>query len=402
MNTLIRASVFRGFFTLKPKTFATVLVTACGFVMASQANAAIEWKPYGFLLPNVLVSTGAVESFSQQNMSAPTAAANPTVSLAGNRARSTFQVAQSRIGTKIISNEKATGQIEFDFIDFTKASPTTASVPRVRIAKIEYSLDDANKIVFGQDWDLFSPLGPHSMNFVGHYFEAGDAGFMRQQLQLISKFGDIETAAALGLPSANATTKDSAIEVGKYPTLALRAGMKKSDGTQFGASLIGTRIETQVVDRTRLNAYGTNLFAQFKIGAYEARSEAIFGQNLSNLGALTLGYGYGATSIREASGWISVKGPLVDQWSIFSGAGLARVTNASKVAVSAASPTTGPGIRSNLTARLGVEHKIQDGLSFFFEDSVFQTRHQLAAADLAKHSPVRRAMVMSSGLMLTF
>lgn len=382
----------------KSLAFASVATCCC----IASVQAAVEWKPYGFLLPNIEVSSGAVESFSQQNMSAPTAAANPTAAAAPGRARSTFQVVQSRLGTKIIPAEKVQGQVEVDFIDFAKASPTTAALVRLRIAKIEYSLNEENRIVFGQDWDLFSPLGPYSMNFVGHYFEAGDAGFMRHQLQWLSKHGNFETGMALGLSTANATSRDSTVELGKLPTLALRGAYKTSDGAQLGVSLIGTRIETQLGDRTYLNAYGTNLFGQVKLGTTELRSEMLFGQNLYNLGDLTLGYGYGTTSIRELSGWLSFKTPFCEKWSLFGGGGLAHVTNSSKVLVSAASSTTGPGIRSNWTARLGADYQIQSGFSVFVENSYFQTRHQLAAADLAKFSPVRRALVVASGFLLTF
>lgn len=370
--------------------------------VSSPARAAVEWKPYGFLLPNIEVSSSAVESFSQPNMSAPTAAGNPSAAVAPDRARSTFEVAQSRLGTKIIPSDKVMGQVEIDFIDFTKASPTTAALSRLRIAKIEYSINENHRILFGQDWDLFSPLGPHSMNFVGHYFEAGDGGFMRHQLQLLSKCGDFEIGSALGLSTANATSRDSTVELARLPTLALRGAYKRNDGTQLGASIIGTRIETLLADRTYLNAYGTNLFGQIKLGNTEFRSEMIYGQNLFNLGSLTLSHGYGTTSIREISGWMSFKSSLAEKVSLFGGGGLARVINGQKVLVSTASPSTGPGIRSNFTMRLGAEYKIQDGLSVYLENSYFQTRHQLAAADLARFSPVRRAMLMSSGFLLTF
>ncbi len=140
---------------------------------------------YGFLLPTLSVASQGVESFSQPNQSAFTAAANPA--LLGNHtaARSSFQIAQSRMGFVVRPETKTNGRLEFDFIDFTKATPTTAALPRVRRALIEHSLSDSLTLRMGQDWDLVSPLAPHTYNYVGHYFQSGDIAFMRIQAQLI-------------------------------------------------------------------------------------------------------------------------------------------------------------------------------------------------------------------------
>jgi hypothetical protein len=53
---------------------------------------------YGFVLPTVQMASGAVESFSQPNMSAYTAAGNPVLGKRPEDARGSFEVVQSRLG----------------------------------------------------------------------------------------------------------------------------------------------------------------------------------------------------------------------------------------------------------------------------------------------------------------
>lgn len=90
--------------------------------------------PYATIKPTIIVSSAAVESFSQPNASAITAAGNPALALEPDHARLTFQVAQTRLGLQLNEKGVVRGQVE---IDFAKASPTTASLPRLRIAKVE-------------------------------------------------------------------------------------------------------------------------------------------------------------------------------------------------------------------------------------------------------------------------
>jgi len=98
-------------------------------------------------------STRGIESFGNMSLISPT---NASPSSVNNSARGalTFQVAQSRVGT-LIENGDIKGQLEFDFMNFGTASPTTQSHPRVRIMKVEYSINPNHKVSLGQEWDLF-------------------------------------------------------------------------------------------------------------------------------------------------------------------------------------------------------------------------------------------------------
>ena len=146
-----------------------------------RADSQFSIKPTGFLKFGAVAASRAVDSFGNTNMSAPTVASSSNA-LGSNLARGTFQIAQSRFGAWI-DQGKVKGHLEFDLIDFAKASPVTQIFPRLRIADLDYQIDDSQTVSFGQDWDLFaSPYRPFTYNFVGFFFQSGNVGFMRNQV----------------------------------------------------------------------------------------------------------------------------------------------------------------------------------------------------------------------------
>lgn len=142
---------------------------------------------YGIVRPVVSFSGSAVESFSNPNASAPTAAANPVLANLADEARLSFQVAQTRFGLWINEPGVVRGHLEFDFIDFAKSSPTVQSLVRLRIAAVEWSPAASVTLAAGQDWDLPTPINPFGLNLVGGNFQAGNTGFMRQQIKALVK-----------------------------------------------------------------------------------------------------------------------------------------------------------------------------------------------------------------------
>lgn len=96
----------------------------------------LDITPYGFVKTSIMYGANPILSFSNTNMVAPTAAGNQSVYNQGND-RTSFQVAQSRMGANIKANQKTSGTIEIDFIDFSQSSPTTQTRPRLRRIFIE-------------------------------------------------------------------------------------------------------------------------------------------------------------------------------------------------------------------------------------------------------------------------
>lgn len=119
---------------------------------------------YGFFLPSLIYGTREVESFSRQNAVAYTAVSNPILSSSPERSTLTLQLEQSRFGFTLGEGSSTSGVLEFDFIDPSKSQAWVNAYPRLRRAFVEYRWDDQNRIQMGQDWDLFSPLVPHTYN----------------------------------------------------------------------------------------------------------------------------------------------------------------------------------------------------------------------------------------------
>lgn len=371
---------------------------------------------YGFILPSIVSSSKGVQSFSQSNLSAYTSAANPMLDSVQDKSRYSFQVAQSRFGIRAKYESLIQGDLEFDIIDFTKSSPTTQANPRVRRAVITLNIDENNKLLLGQDWDLFSPLAPHTYNLIGHYFESGDLGFMRHQLTFLHQCANSgpskhQLGIALGLPTSNATSSDSTIELTGIPTLSLRYTVNKDAKNSYGISLIGTKIQESKTSTRKIKNYGLNAFNETTLfnDSLNLRSEIYWGRNLYNLGTLSLSYGSATSDAYEIGGWITGSHKIGENKSIFAGFGLAKITNEEKMlpayttsnGVSSLS-NTGPGIKNNSTIRVGMDYTPLDQFKVFMELAVLETTHKLTTNDLKLHNPKTNAFIVNTGFKLDF
>ena len=376
---------------------------------------------YGVVNTRIVVSSGAVESFSQPNASAISAAGNPVFSNEPDDARYSFQAAQTRFGLWVNEKGSLRGHVELDFIDFAKATPTVASMPRLRIAIAEYAFSPGHTLALGQDWDLHAPMNTHSINMVGNLFQAGNAGFMRQQLRYVYSGTGVELGAALGFPAANITPKDAALELGSLPTLALRAAYKAGKN-KVGVSALGAALPFgRGTDQARRAfAFSTVLYTElFPTANTNIRAELNFGQDAANLGMLTLAQGNVAEDVREVGGWVSVRQALTSEHALYAMVGTEHVLNRDDLAPSytyAAPPTdgtppafstatlagTGPGIRDNTTVRVGYEFKPVTTTSIILEGFGYRTHHRLQAVDEGRANAVRHAYGVETGVLLSF
>jgi len=378
------------------------------------------FRPYGTIKPTVMPSSAAVESFSQPNASAITAAGNPVLANSPDHARLTFQVAQSRLGLWVNEKGRVRGHVEIDFIDFSKASPTVASLPRLRIAALEWQPLDALTLAAGQDWDLHAPLNAHGSNMVGTNFLSGNTGFMRQQVKVLGKLGDFELGGAVGMEGVNATAKDAAFELSDVPTFALRVQYGLGAHGKVGVSGLATSLILGLGTPTerRTFAGAAAVFADLTFAKTNVRFEANLGRNESNIGMLGLGFG-GAKDLDEWGGFVSIRQGLTEMHALYAHAGLARVLNRSDVKPSygyatlpadgspppmssAALTTTGPGMMSNVGVTLGYELRVHKNLAFLFEGFYFHSEHVLQAVDAARVSGDREAFGGELAGLLTF
>ena len=383
------------------------------------------FRVYGTFKPTIAASSAATESFSQPNMSAITAAGNPVFSSNPASAQLSFQMAQSRLGFWFGEGTPYRGQFEMDFIDFTKASPTVASVPRLRVAKLEWSPTSAITIMAGQDWGLEQPVNPHGTNLVGGGFEAGNTGFMRQQVKFLAKLSDFELGIAAGLQTNNNTAKDGLVEQSFTPTAAVRAQYNINNKGRVGISAIVTSVLLRGgTDPERALAGEAGLYGDISVSKdFNIRFEAYMGQNAANLFTLGLGQGHvGATeavNVREVGGFASTRFTLVGPVSLFATLGAATVLDPENVAPSygyagtidpamppafstATLSGTGPGITFNVQGRLGFDVKIGKGLSFIAEGFWYRTRFNLQAVDIPRAGSVAQTFGTEFGFMWMF
>ena len=366
---------------------------------------------YGFFLPTFLHGNHEVESFSRQNAVAYTAVANPVLSSYPNHPTLTLQLEQSRFGFTVGEGSSTSGTLEFDFIDTTKSMAWVNAYPRLRRAFIEYQWDPSNRIQLGQDWDVFSPLVPHTYNLVGHYFQTGDVGFMRQQLVWLHQSEEhLQWAVAMGMPGSNPNPQFTNKELSFVPTLSARMTHWDQEN-RYGVSVLATSLLVDVGSATRLFAGGVNLFLEHRIGAFDLRSEFYLGKNLNNLGTQALSYGERGHDLAEWGGWVTGLYHLNSALGIFGGGGISKIINPEKLVPSytrdagtgvASLSTHGPGIEQNYTIRLGVEHLIKPELKVFVEGAYLNTIHHLAAADQVGVNAHRDAIISQTGLMYTF
>ena len=339
-----------------------------------------DLAPYGFIKASATYASEGLASFNNINLSAPTNAVAQTRSQ-DETSRMSFQTQQSRIGLQMKKNEDLSAQLEFDFIDFNKSSPTTQMNPRVRIAAVTYRSGNQT-VIIGQDWDLFSPVTSYTFDIVGLYFLAGNTGFMRQQAKYLVTEGQWELGGALGMAGNNPGVTDNDLELGKSPTYALRL-TRQIEGGRFGISGIYGRLSynnTNASPKSTHDAYAGNVFFEKVLGRTSIKSEFYYGQNLANLGALSIGKGTSSTDVKEFGGTLTTSYALLDKHAVFGGIGVAKVDNRSEVSpfVLSTNLITSTGISENFIARIGWEYKITDDFSWISELSRYDTKSKLS------------------------
>ena len=379
-------------------------------------------RPYAWIKPTVIFTASPVESFSQPNSTAGTAAANPVLApFGGDEAGWTFQVGQSRLGFWFNDKGAVRGQFEFDFLDFTKSSPTTGAVPRLRIAKIEWNFSDSLQLQAGQDWDLFQPVNPLSFDIVSVAYQAGNTAFMRQQVKLIYLTPSLEVGGAVGLASSSNATRALLPDYNPYPTIAARAALRLGEkgAGRLGISAIATswRFAPDAPNERRALAAGLGAYGDMTFAGMNLRFEAYYGQNLANLGTLSLGQGNATDDIKEIGATASLKLPLSEVHALYVLGGTARILNDEDVVPSYSYPAvdgggvpaestatlagTGPGMVWNHTARLGYEYRYDKNLAFVIEGFMFHSKHVLNQQFDADLDDVQTAFGSEVGLSFT-
>ncbi len=386
-----------------------VLLSVLSFSATAASVNGFEATYWGFLKASSMYASEGLASYNNVNLSAPTHAVGHLATRPADKtSRMSTQVQQSRIGFGLKKGENLSAKFEFDFIDFNKSSPTTQMVPRVRIASLTYNLDAHNKVIIGQDWDLFSPVTSYTFDYVGLYFMAGNTGFMRQQVQFIHDNDEWEFGGAVGMAGNNPGTQDQDLELSKSPTFSARASKKLTKG-RVGVSGIYSHLKYDRDLGAAVNArswstdsYGANgYYEQQYEGGLEVKSEIYYGQNMNNIGTLAIGKGNATTNVKEFGGTLTANKKVSDRGYVFGGVGMAKADQRSKVPVLAFNATnaiTAPGVTRNFLSRVGYNFLVTEDLSWVTEVSRYETQSRVAA----NHFQNNLAYSLESGIQLRF
>jgi hypothetical protein len=371
------------------KIVTTSLITLASLLSADEAvaDSALSFKPYGFIHANFSAASKGLESFGYQNQSAPTAV-SPSIEASSDRARSTFQVAQSRLGF-FVESEVTQGQIEIDFIDFARASPNQSANPRLRIANVDYHLDSHRTLSFGQIWDIFSsPRKPFTYNIVGLYFETGNIGFMRPQFRYTYQTDSSWTfATAVGLAAKNTNSQDGEIEKSGIPTLAFTAINDSTHGLQWGGSVIVSEVRPVASSAPLSLVWGVNTFFSTESEqGFKTRSSVYVGRNLASIGTLSLARVTEDRSHSEIGGYFTFFNPISHWFSFQGGLGGATVLESSGSPLDSIANVT---VNSNLKAELALSYHPQKESDIYIQTTYMNTAYTGAIRDeLTKNTAI--------------
>ena len=352
----------------------------------------LQIKLNGFILPKFIFSSSALNSFSTQTETAPTAVSVGTGSSGLNsHPRTTWQIGQSRFGSNFKYGPKLTGKLEIDFFNNNDASPEFSLLaPRLRIAKIDYKISDDLSLTAGQDWDIFNgDVGPFTYNVVGNYFQTGNVGFIRQQLALKSGGSTgLNVSIALGMPQKNdnsatgAPVTDNTAELNLLPTFAMNMTYKQDEKSFFGMSAIASRILYTPSTDDFHSAFGLSAFIAQSFTGFELRAKAYFGRNLGNLNMLTLSNGGGSSlasnsyDFIEAGGFITGRIPIGELYGVFGGVGYATGLNAGDIP----STISGNILTGNLKIGAGLDYSFVQNLKAYSEFSFLNSTYNQGSA----------------------
>ncbi len=214
-------------------------------------------------------------------------------------------VMQSRFGFYLNEPGHFRGHVEIDFYDATKASPTVTSNPRLRIITADWIPSEHFWLSIGQDWDLHAPVNPYTINIVGLFFEGGNTAFMRQQVKAVVTTKHVELGVAVGIQAPNGTPTDNAIEIGHFPSFAVRAAAVVGKKDALASSGIATQPRSPKASKRAPEWWPRGRALRGRCSPYEklnVRFEAYIGRNQANMGMLALGQGESRCRCRRVRG----------------------------------------------------------------------------------------------------
>ncbi len=134
----------------------------------------------------------------------------PRFATGGNDSATNLTAMNSRFGLKwngpaLKNGYQAGAVLEFDLFD-----PTSSNQMEFRTRLAAFTLSrDASSWLFGQHWDVFSPLNPTTLMTNGNLWQTGNLGFRRAQVRYSHNGKAFEWAVSANDPSTSGTAPNT-------------------------------------------------------------------------------------------------------------------------------------------------------------------------------------------------
>ena len=386
-----------------------------GLLVCSGVSHAVTVDMYGFLKASFLHSDNSVGSYATDSIQAPTEALNQRTSTTTQddeykkQAKDSFQVAQSRFGVVLKKNEKLSGKLEFDLMDFTN-HPIGKNSARVRLAEITYDFNEKVSLRIGQGWSTFAGLTAHSFNIVGGAYRSGASGFLAQQAEIKYKLGEWNFYGSLAQKGRNTsgyttgsgtntvTTQDvssrgfpQANVKAEYLTKVHRGGLAYTY-----ARFDFENAPTAAISGDASYSQGAKAYYQRTSGQFEFRSEIYHGTNLNDLYFLTLAERSLSAvkyhNLQELGYFASAKYIFEGGHYMYGGYGSAAIKSSLR-------RVDADKIVSNSHTRLGYAYVIEEGFVAFMESTRYETGYKKG---VGKDMSYDRALLLETGVQYLF
>ena len=371
------------------KKFHNHALTAClitGVLISPITKSDVAATMFGTVNVGIKHSDRIVRSYGKDVLVAPTEAGPMTV--AGNldydfyssQPRTAIQSAQSKFGWNFKANDSTSGVLELDMVDFEKGAPTT-HILRVRKASFQHLLSEESKIRIGKDFTIFNGVGPHTSNWVGGSYRAGNTGFILDELVYFRKISSWELAAAIGNFGRNLGEATTATEIPaefSFPSATLRLEQKSEFG-RWGLAYMGSqgaKWESRSPTQNNTQAHASKIYADLNAWNANWRLSAYQGTNtndLALLGLATSKQGTQFVNLQEAGAFLSVQHNLSDARHLYWGLSYAQIQNP-EIGLAA------NAIRSNQVSRIGYKQELEKNLVTFIEFTEFRSGYSAAAS----------------------
>lgn len=330
---------------------------------------------YGFITAQTLVTDSQLSSFGGTTMNAYNRVVDETIS-SKNNGSINFTVQNTRFGFNLDPYDfdgkplKAEARIEMDFMSVANTNATSMN-PRIRRAYAAIGRNEW-KFLFGQEWDLFSPLNPATLNLGASLWQTGNEGFRHPQIRftyahaLVDKSG-IEAATSLNLPSNSLDFNDASNETG-MPMLEGRVGyFRDLSAGKMQAYLSGAfsrSDDAANAGASKVKNWGLALSLDVPIHKYfKPAAEIHYGYSMNSMFSISAA----TTRQRTIAGWGQVVSTLTDWLDVSAGLG-AEFLKDSEVAAGS--------IKRNMAVFANLKFKPLPPFVIGFEYSRLRTNYQ--------------------------